>query len=54
MTYRRLILQSPEGQTLAEYAMILSLIVLVVFAALPVFGGSVLRLWNDFMTAFGG
>lgn len=50
MNYRRLTLQSPEGQTLSEYAMILSLIVMVVIAVLPAYGAMVLRLFDQFIT----
>jgi Flp pilus assembly pilin Flp len=54
MTYRRPTFQSPEGQTLAEYALILSLLVAVVIVVLPLLGTSVLHLYTDFNSAFGG
>ena len=54
MINRRRILHSSEGQTMAEYAMILSLIVAAVIAAVPTLGASVVRLFTDFTSAFGG
>jgi len=55
MTYRRRpTLHDPEAQTAAEYAVILSLLVAVVLAVVPFFGTSVVRLFTDFTSAFGG
>ena len=40
-------LQEDEGQTLIEYGMLISLIALVVVAAVVVFGGRVAAMWGN-------
>ena len=46
---------SEEGQTLAEYAILLVLIALVVIVGVTIFGQDIFNLYNDFLnTAFGG
>ena len=47
-------LTSPSGQTITEYALILALLVASALAVLPLFGGSVLDLWNRIGSAVGG
>lgn len=44
----------PQGQTMTEYALILALLVTGTLAFLPMFGGSVLGLWNTIAAAVGG
>lgn len=41
-----------NGQALAEYSLILALIVVVGIAALMLFGGGVLGLWSDFVDSW--
>ena len=40
-------LQEEEGQTLVEYGMLISLIALVVVAAITVFGSKVAAMWGE-------
>ena len=40
-------LQEEDGQTLVEYGMLISLIALVVIAAVTVFGGKVGSMWGN-------
>jgi Flp pilus assembly pilin Flp len=48
-------LSKEEGQTLAEYAILLVLIALVVIVGVTIFGQDVFNLYNDFLiAAFGG
>ena len=57
MTYnrrRRLNLHDSQGQTVAEYAMLLALLVFIVMAVIPTFAATVLKLFTDFSTSFGG
>jgi Flp pilus assembly pilin Flp len=54
MTYRRPHLRSANGQTAAEYAVLLALLVAVVMGVMPLFGASVMGLFNAFSVAFGG
>ena len=56
MTYnrrRRLNLHDSQGQTVAEYAMLLALLVFIVMAVIPTFAATVLKLFTDFSTSFG-
>jgi Flp pilus assembly pilin Flp len=43
-----------EGQTMTEYALILALLVTLTLGFLPTFGASVLNLFNELATVFGG
>lgn len=52
--HRTIDLRDARGQTMAEYAVLLALVVTVVMVTLVVFGTTVARLWNEFNTAFGG
>lgn len=45
---------SSDGQTMTEYAVILTLIVVGVIAVIPLFGTTVVGLWNGVNTALGG
>lgn len=54
MTHRRPHLRSSDGQTAAEYAVLLALLVAVVLGVMPLFGASVVGLFNAFSVAFGG
>lgn len=57
MTYnrrRRLNLHDSQGQTVAEYAMLLAFLVAVVMAVIPAFAATVLKLFTDFSASFGG
>jgi Flp pilus assembly pilin Flp len=47
-------LRADHGQTATEYAFILALVVAVVLAVIPLFGGTVLQLFTNFGNAFGG
>jgi Flp pilus assembly pilin Flp len=47
-------LNDAAGQTMTEYAVILALIVAVVLVAVPTFAAATLKLFTDFVTAFGG
>jgi len=47
------VLRREEGQGLAEYALILALIALVVIGAFMAFGNSVSSMMNDIATTFG-
>jgi Flp pilus assembly pilin Flp len=40
---------SENGQALAEYSLILAMVVIGAVAALTLFGGGVLSLWSDFV-----
>jgi Flp pilus assembly pilin Flp len=50
----RISLRDPRGQTMAEYGVLLALVVTVAMVTLVVFGSTVGRLWTEFNTAFGG
>ena len=56
MTPRTLMqtLTNAAGQTMTEYAVILALLVAVVLVAVPTFASATLKLFTDFVTAFGG
>jgi Flp pilus assembly pilin Flp len=54
MTQRRPHPRSSNGQTAAEYAVLLALLVAVVIGVLPLFGSTVTGLFNAFAVAFGG
>jgi Flp pilus assembly pilin Flp len=54
MTHRRPHLHSSDGQTAAEYAILLALIFAVVIGVIPLFGASVTGLFNAFSVALGG
>lgn len=54
MTHRRPHLRNSDGQTAAEYAVILALLVALVMGVIPLFGTSVVGLFNAFSVAFGG
>jgi Flp pilus assembly pilin Flp len=55
MTHRRPHhLRNSDGQTAAEYAVILALLVAVVIGVMPLFGTTVVGLFNAFSVAFGG
>ena len=54
MTNRRQQLRNTDGQTAAEYAVILALLVALVMGVIPLFGTSVVGLFNAFTVAFGG
>jgi Flp pilus assembly pilin Flp len=54
MTQRRPHPRSSDGQTAAEYAVLLALLVTLVLGVLPLFGASVVGLFNAFAVAFGG
>jgi Flp pilus assembly pilin Flp len=54
MTQRRPHLRSSDGQTAAEYAVLLALLVALVMGVMPLFGTSVVGLFNAFTVAFGG
>jgi Flp pilus assembly pilin Flp len=41
-----------EGQTLAEYALILTLIAVVVVTAITLFGGQIGGMWSDISDKF--
>lgn len=43
-----------EGQTLAEYALILSLVAIVVIAAVTLFGGELTAMFDDITSSFEG
>jgi Flp pilus assembly pilin Flp len=47
-------LRDARGQTMAEYAVILALLVTVVMFTLGIFGDTVARLWSTFNSSFGG
>lgn len=44
--------QEEEGQTLVEYGMLISLIALVVIAAVTLFGSKVAGMWGDNASRF--
>jgi len=48
---RRLLL-SDSGQTLAEYALILTLIAVAVVAAVVLFGGQISTMWSNISDGF--
>jgi Flp pilus assembly pilin Flp len=54
MTQRRPHLRSSDGQTAAEYAVLLALLVAVVIGVMPLFGTTVAGLFDAFAVAFGG
>jgi Flp pilus assembly pilin Flp len=54
MTHRRPDLRSSAGQTAAEYAILLALLVALVIGVMPLFGSSVMGLYNAFTAALGG
>ena len=47
MTGRRAALWRDEGQDLAEYAILIGLLALVVVGAVTLFGGSLVAFWDD-------
>jgi Flp pilus assembly pilin Flp len=51
---RRLNFHDSQGQTVAEYAMLLAFLVFVVMAVIPTFAATVLKLFTDFSSSFGG
>jgi Flp pilus assembly pilin Flp len=56
MTSRRLTqtLTDTTGQTMTEYGILLALMAAVVLLVLPAFGATTLKLFTDFLNAFGG
>lgn len=50
----RNLLQSEEGQTLAEYALILFLVALAVLIVLGLLGGQIADIFNQIISALGG
>jgi Flp pilus assembly pilin Flp len=54
MTHRRPQLRSSDGQTAAEYAVLMALLVALVIGVMPLFGTSVAGLFDAFTVAFGG
>ena len=47
-------LYDSAGQTMTEYALILALVFAVVLVAVPTLAAATLKLFTDFVTAFGG
>lgn len=45
-------LSDERGQALAEYGLILALVVVVAIASVITFGDAVLKLWNDAVAAW--
>jgi Flp pilus assembly pilin Flp len=43
-----------EGQTMAEYAILLALVFSVVVVLIPTFGSTIVGLFQAFQSAFGG
>jgi Flp pilus assembly pilin Flp len=54
MNHIRRTFSNTQGQTMTEYALILALLVTLTLAFLPTFGASVLNLFNELATVFGG
>ena len=51
---RRYSLRPTHGQTMTEYAVLLVLLFGLVMGILPIYAGSVLRLFSNVADAFGG
>jgi len=54
MNHIRRHISQTQGQTMTEYALILTLLVLGTLAVLPILGGNVLDLWSSIAAAVGG